>query len=362
MRRPDLRKWSRRTLITVALVAAALLTIRATLPIAAQHYANKIINETPNLQGQVGDIDLHLWRGASSVYGIEINLVQGDKTVPLISVDAVHSSIEWRQLLNGALVGEIALRRPQFNIVAGAEKEGAESSQQLAERMRDLMPLNINRFSVADGSLHFRNLSVTPEVDVYVDQIGLLATNLTNSEKVSDTLAANVEGRGRVMQSGELTLAMKLDPLALYPTFNLAVELKDLRLPELNEFLKYYMAVVARDGTFSMFTESTATEGSFRGYVKPVVKDLDILRLKPEKKSIGEVVKGFFAKILEAVFENKSKQQLATKIEFSGTFENPKVSVWSAISNLLRNAFVQALDPSLEGSVAPAEAAKAKNK
>ena len=138
-------------------------------------------------------------------------------------------------------------------------------------------------------------------------------------------------------------------------------DLKDLRLPELNEFLKYYMAVVARDGTFSMFTEATAKEGRFDGYVKPVVKNLDILRLKPEKKSLGEVIKGFFAKILEAVFENKSKQQLATKIEFSGTFENPKVSVWSAISNLLRNAFVQALDPSLEGSVAPAEAQKAKD-
>jgi hypothetical protein len=362
MRRPDFRKWSRRTLITVAVVALTLLAIRAVLPVAVRHYVNGIINEIPNLQGQIGDVDLHLWRGASSVHAVDISLVHGEKPVPLARVDTVHVSIEWRQLLNGALVGEVEMIRPQFNIIAGAEKESTESTKQLGERLRELTPLNINRFTIVDGSLHFRNLNVTPEIDVYLDQLEILATNLTNSERVSETLVANVEGKGRAMQSGQLKLAMRLDPFQESPTFTLALEIQDLRLPELNEFLKHYVSVIARDGRISMFVESTAKDGRFNGYVKPVVKDLDILQLKKEKKSVGDVVKGFFAKILEAVFENKSKEQLATKIEFSGTFENPQVSVWSAISSLLRNAFVQALKPSLEGSVAPVEAEKAKKK
>lgn len=361
MRRPDLRKWSRRTLITVIAIAAVLLAIRATLPIAARHYANKIINETPNLQGQVADVDLHLWRGASSVHGIQIDLVHGENVVPLMNVDTVHTSIEWRQLLNGALVGEVEMLRPQFNVVAGAEDEGAKSSKQLTERVLDLMPININRFSVVDGSVHFRNLNAKPEIDVYFDQIEILGTNLTNSEKVSDTLAANVEGKGRVMQSGQFTLAVKLDPFQEHPTFNLAFELKDLRLPDLNEFLKHYVAVVARDGKFSMYMESKAEQGGFRGYVKPVVQDLDILQLKKEKKTLGEVIKGFFAKIVEAVLENDPKQQIATKVEFSGTFDNPDVDIWSAFTGLVRNAFVQAIVPTLEGSIVPVEAEKAKD-
>src|SRR5687768_979543 len=120
MRRLDYRKWSRRTLIAVIVVALALLAIRATLPIAARHYANRIINEIPNLRGQVGDVDLHLWRGASSVHAVDIGLVQGEKVVPLVRVETVHMSIEWRQLLNGALVGEVEMFGPQLNIIAGA--------------------------------------------------------------------------------------------------------------------------------------------------------------------------------------------------------------------------------------------------
>src|SRR5581483_9373279 len=106
----------------------------------------------------------------------------------------------------------------------------------------------------------------------------------------------------------------------------------------------------ARDGIISVYAETSAREGRYRGYVKPVVKNLDILKLKQESKSVGEAIKGFFVKIIANIFENKAKDQLATKIEFSGTFEGTNVSVWDAVAIFLQNAFVQALQPGLEGS------------
>ncbi|MEI9806980.1 MAG: hypothetical protein WDO16_03345 [Bacteroidota bacterium] len=48
---------------------------------------------------------------------------------------------------------------------------------------------------------------------------------------------------------------------------------------------------------------------------------------------------------------NHKKDQLATKAEFEGSLDNPDISIWVIIGQLLRNAFIQALYPSLENSI-----------
>lgn len=89
-------------------------------------------------------------------------------------------------------------------------------------------------------------------------------------------------------------------------------------MPELNPVLRHYLSVEVRDGWLSMSAESKASKGRFTGYVKPVTRDLDI-----DEKAPLEAVKGFFVKLLADLFENKPKDQLASKIEFSGLFQDP---------------------------------------
>jgi hypothetical protein len=161
------------------------------------------------------------------------------------------------------------------------------------------------------------------------------------------------------MGSGQVKLEMRLNPSAKQPTFDLAFELTDLKLTALNDYLRHYLAVEARDGRLSLYTEAIARDGRFKGYVKPVVKDLDILEVKQENKGAGEAVKGFFVKLLAHVFKNKPQEQLATRVEFSGSFDNPDIGTWDAVVFFIRNAFVEALKPGLDASVAPRQAEKA---
>lgn len=51
------------------------------------------------------------------------------------------------------------------------------------------------------------------------------------------------------------------------------------------------------------------------------------------------------------VFKNHGKDQLATKAEFEGSLKDPDINVWYIVGQLLRNAFIQAIFPSLENSV-----------
>ena len=362
---PALRDLARRPIFVALLVLAiVLLTVRIILPLVVTRYVNRVLNDIEGYEGRITDVDLAIWRGAYSIHDVEIVHVSPDgQRAPVLLAPIINLSIEWPALFHGALVGQIELHQPRVNIYAGpAKKEEKRKADDFMERVHRLFPFTLNRFAVVDGELHFQNLRAKPDVDIYLDRIELVARNLTNIEEVSDALPATVSGEARAMQSGRLTIEMKLNPTAEHPTYELAFELKELRLPEINTFLKHYLSVAARDGWISLIGESKAREGRFYGYVKPLVRDLDILQTKKESKGAGEAIKAFFVKIIAKVFENKSKEQLAARIEFSGTFDNPQISVWEAVASFLRNAFVQALEPRLEGSVAPEQVQKERRK
>lgn len=346
--------------MALLIVALLLLALRAALPWIVTTYVNRTLNSLPGYEGRIADVDIHLWRGAYTIHQVGIDKIDITPSgrvqrAPMFYADAIDLSVEWGELFRGAIVGQVEFYRPELNIYAGpAKEEQGEAGDDFFTRLQELMPLNINRLAIIDGELHFRNQVANPNVDIYLRDLNAVARNLTNSAQVSDTLAATVSARARAMNSGDFTLEMKLDPYEKRATYDLALELKNLRLPELNDYLRHYLAVVARDGRLSLFAESSAKEGRFRGYVKPIVKDLDVLKIKRDR-TMGEAVKAFFVKIMSNVFENKTREQLATKIEFAGDFADPQIGVWDAVVEFFRNAFVQALPGGLEGSVAPAQ-------
>jgi len=51
------------------------------------------------------------------------------------------------------------------------------------------------------------------------------------------------------------------------------------------------------------------------------------------------------------VLENPEEDQVAARIPFTGTIENPQTNLFATIASVLRNAFVSAFARSLEGSI-----------
>jgi hypothetical protein len=145
---------------------------------------------------------------------------------------------------------------------------------------------------------------------------------------------------------------MKLDPWARYPTFDMDGELTGLELKTLNDFLRAYAKVDAEGGSFSLYTEMAADSGKFKGYVKPILKDVKIF--SPGKKDEGGPLESAWQALVggvEELLENKQKHQLATQVPLAGKFKNPSAGIWASVGYLLRNGFVRALSPSLTHSV-----------
>ena len=188
-------------------------------------------------------------------------------------------------------------------------------------------------------------------MDIFIQQRQATARNLTNSETPGGTLYSTLEASAVAMGSGKVHLSGRVDPYAERPTFDLRFRLDGLKIKQLNEFLQAYANVDAEKGTFSMDAEFSASQGRFRGYAKPFVKDLQVLQWEDEKE-------GFFGKLWEGavqavseVFTNQPRDQLATRIPFSGSFEQPDTNLWATIGGVLQNAFLQSLRRGLEGSV-----------
>ncbi|HEV7231042.1 MAG TPA: hypothetical protein VGO45_06935, partial [Bacteroidia bacterium] len=118
-----------------------------------------------------------------------------------------------------------------------------------------------------------------------------------------------------------------------------------------NDFLFAYAKVKVNKGTFGLYSEIAAKGGSFKGYSKPIIKDIEIDRSAQEDKTLLQKLWAGVVAGAAWVLTNSEKDQVATKIPIEGKFNQPSVDIWSTIGSLLKNAFIQALSPSFEEAV-----------
>ncbi len=339
-----------RITIAVLVIIAALVAFRIALPHLVLDYVNRSLDSMEGYQGHVQDIDLHLWRGAFDVHGLAVEKTGGTIPVPFLDVARIESSIQWSEILNGAYVGEIVLHQPELNFVAGPTDDTSQTEVPATwiEVTGDLLPFSINQLEMRDGIVHYRDFHSDPEIDVSMEKLYLVASNLRNSRSVGQSKFAtatlyNLPDEG----DPKLEVSLNLDTFAQDPTFDMNFALNDLALTRLNDFLRAYGNFDVESGTFTIYSEIVAQQGSYEGYVKPLFEDLKVVDWKEDQDPLElawETIVGGAASILE----NKPTGRVATRIPIEGDFEEQEVDYWAAVINLLRNAFIQAIRPAFE--------------
>src|SRR5664279_506362 len=100
-----------------------------------------------------------------------------------------------------------------------------------------------------------------------------------------------------------------------------------------------------------IYTEAAAKDGRIAGYTKPIIKNLKVLNWEKDKEKPLKIAYEAVVEAVAWIFKNHNKEQLATKVEFEGNIKNPNIDIWQIIGQVFKNAFIQALYPSLENSV-----------
>lgn len=167
---------------------------------------------------------------------------------------------------------------------------------------------------------------------------------------VQAQLKAQFMGSGKTVASGDFR------PEKNGPDFDLYIKIEETKLTTMNDLLRTYGNFDVVAGSFSLITELHVKNGDLSGYVKPFFKDMDVYDRRQDKEQ------GFTHKLYEKLvggaagfFENRPRQEVATKADLSGPVENPETNTWQIVGEVIKNAFFKAILPTFEREAATKE-------
>lgn len=343
---------------TLAGIVVLLIAVHIALPYLVRNYLNDKLADMGDYRGQVTDVDLALWRGAYTINGLNIVKIDGKVPVPLVNVPVIDLAVSWKHLwYDHAVVAEVIFVQPELNFVdGGANKQASQTGQgtDWREQMNKLLPFTLNEVRIDDGKITFNNFSTTPKVKLQADKVNASLYNLTNVEDVKGNRDARFEGKALFMGHANMEASATFDPFSNFEDFDFRLRTTGVELKRLNEFSAAYGNFDFNAGHGDLVIEAQATKGQLSGYIKPLLRDVDVFNWKQDVENEN---KGFFRSIWEAlvggsetVLKNQSENQFATRVELSGSVHKQDISAFQAFLQILRNAFVQAFNARYDNS------------
>jgi hypothetical protein len=344
----------KRKLRILIITLGILIIIRLCLPYIILHFLNQKLATLDGYYGHVDDIDLAIYRGAyviNDVYLDKVDKIKKD-TTDFFDCPTIDLSVEWNAIFHGKIVGEIEFEKPviKYTMDKTIGKNAEKDSTDLIQLVKDLLPIRINRFAVMNGQIHYVDKSKQPVVDVPMTDVNIEARNLTNKPDPGVLLPATITMKSK-LYDGLFSVNVKLDPLNKNPTFDLNCTLTKTNMTYMNPFFNAYANFDVKQGNMSLYTEFAAKNGKFAGYVKPVIKDIDVVQFEKQEGNPLQIAWEALVGSTAEVFQNQSKDQLATKVPIEGNFKKPDIGVFEAIWSVLGNAFISALKPSLDNTI-----------
>jgi len=345
-------RWLKRIGITLLVLFVLLGIARLFMPRTLRWYVNRTLDQSLIYKGRIGDIDIHLWRGAYSIHDLRLDKVTGDVPVPFYAAKKVDFTLEWPALLHRKVVGRVVMEQPELNFVDApddAESQTGEGGPWM-KMIRDLFPFKINSVRVQEGAIHFRAFKGAEPVDVYLNRLNASVDNLTNINNDITPLLTTVKAKAKAMDQADFDLEMKLDPFSYHPTFHLATRLLGLDVTKTNALVRTYGGFDFKGGWFDLVLELDSKEGQIQGYIKPLFRKLVVFDLVKDVKHDNPLQ--FFWQLLvgaaEELLKNQPRDQFGTLIPFTADETTTKPDVFAMIGNVLRNGFVRAYLPRLE--------------
>lgn len=349
-------RWSRRTLTFAAIVLVIAIGLRIAAPYVLRDAINRRLAAIEGFHGYVTDVDLSLWRGAYQLQDTKLTRRVGQIDEPFFSARKIDFSLAWRELLRGRVLSDIIATDLTLTYTPVPEDTPATpiDAPPWQDVIQDIFPIDIGYFVVQGGRLAYFDEHVTPVVDVSLEKLDVVATGLRNRVEESDEeLPARILVHGTSIGGGRVRMTAAAAPLEPQPRFEVDIEMTDVNLPALNDYLRAYGRVDVSRGSMQLYAEMTARDGRFEGYVKPLFNDVTFADLGPSDKGLAGLLWERLVAGLVTLFKNKERDQLGTRIPFQGEIGDPQIGVWRTFVNLFRHGFIRALTERLESPAEP---------
>lgn len=208
------------------------------------------------------------------------------------------------------------------------------------------MELAVDEFDIGRSSLAYIDQTKDPKYKIFVTGLNVKATSISNR---SEPQPAHFDLTGELMGSGATTISGDFRSVKSGPDFDIDARAENVNLVSLNDVLRAYEKIDVASGTLSLYTQMGVREGEIHGYVKPLFSNLQVYSWEQDKqKPLTTQAYKLLIGGAAHVFKNHSTGNVATEVQLSGKVDQPNVSTWQAIVELVRNAFVQAITPGFD--------------
>jgi hypothetical protein len=225
------------------------------------------------------------------------------------------------------------------------EAKHAEQAVKLADSIRNTpkLVLQVDTLRLTNSQIGFVNEAAKPPYRLFISGVSLNLDNLSNQANLGQS---KFHARGLFMGSGTTVVSGEFQPTTRPLDFAVQLQMDDARLADINDFLLGQAGVDVADGQFSAYTEITVKNGQLQGYLKPLVKNLKIYdRRKDQAKPFRKRMELHLLQLLAEVGKNRSTQEVATVMTFSGSTSHPKAGKWQAIRRLTGNGLFRGIAP-----------------
>jgi len=337
----------------IVIICLTILIGILTAPFVIKGVLNNALQKMDGYTVRTDRIRVNVFRSKIILSNVQIiNNVNLKHNESFLAVPSVIISFKWRQLLRRIIDMNIVLEKPQLLYIEEnnslCDDENSNDAQQLFSLKKTIEKLRPFRISVdvRNGQTRYINPNTNPALDLAATELNFIIHNLSNRSFISNS--CRIIGRCSLYE-GNAAINVTLLPLEPTLTADIDLELTSINLDLLNDLLWNYIEVDINKGTMNLYSEIAVAGNSFKGYIKPLLKDLEFKRASGDRllhKIKHRIVTGLYH-----LFKNKRNNQVATKIPIEGRLDDPNVSVGVAILGVLRNAFVNALTPSLDNVI-----------
>jgi hypothetical protein len=229
-----------------------------------------------------------------------------------------------------------------------AEKERAVATAQTTQKIHanEETHVRIDQIKILNSEVGYVNEATTPGYRLYFTDAEIDLENYSNQFRDG---AASFYLKGKFMGTGGTDITGILRPDTASPNFELKVKIADTQVRPMNNLLRAYGGFDVVAGRFSVYSELEIDHGRITGYVKPLLRDLDVYDTQQDRD------KGLWHKLYEGVIEdvaaslkNRPRKEVATKADISGQTKDPQTDTLQVVVRLIENAFFEAILPGFE--------------
>ena len=206
--------------------------------------------------------------------------------------------------------------------------------------------VKVEHGKITNSEIGFVNKATNPDYRVFITDLDMEVNSLSNRLEEGTGI---VKVTGKFMGSGQTELKGTFRPEKPRPDFDMNVRIIKTKVDAFNNVLRAYGDMDTHQGMFAFFSELSVKNNQIHGYVKPLLKDVEVYdpeqdKEKPVAKKLYEAVVGGVLGLLE----NKTRDEAATVTDLSGPVENPHANTWQIVEKLVQNAFFKAILPGFE--------------